>query len=232
MRGASAFAVVVVAGALALAGCTNGDPAPTETVTVIQTASPSPAETVTVTETVAPSVYVPLGDYAILLGEGATRDDAALAAAFVEFALDSSTVTEGLTFAPDGVQLGILQRIFATHTPSELRDRSTWLIGTEDDLYFERSGPFSAIEPIQQWIVGRDPAAEFPIATGAFEVAVGQHDGCPYAIEGVPAGMESARQVWLTPVGEGISCAYGWFAVDLFVIDDAVAAVTVELGSP
>ena len=63
-------------------------------------------------------------------------------------------------------------------------------------------------------------------------MAVGQHEGCPYAIEGVPAGMESARQVWLTSVGENVSCAAGWFAVDLVVVDDAVAAVTVELGSP
>ena len=232
MRGTSAFAVVVVVGALALAGCTNGTPAPAATVTVTQTASPGPAETVTVTETVAPRVYVPWGDYVILLGEGATRDDAVLAAAFVEFALDSSTVPEGLTFAADGVQLGILQSIFATHTPAELRDRSAWLVGSEDDLYFEATGPFSAIEPVREWVVGRDPAAEFPIATGAFEVAVGQHDGCPYAIEGVPSGMESARQVWLAPVGENVSCAAGWFAVDLFVLDDAVAAVTVELGSP
>lgn len=230
MKATSAFVTATVAGALVLAGCTNSPPAPAETVTVTATTTPSPAETVT--ETVVPSVYVPLGEYAILLGEGATRDDAALAAAFVDFALDSSTAPEGLTFAPEGVQLGILQRIFATHTPSELRDRSTWLIGTEDDIYFERSGPFSALEPIRQWIVGRDLGPEFPIATGAFEVAVGQHEGCPYAIEGVPAGMESARQVWLTPVGENVSCADGWFAVDLFVVDGAIVAVTVELGSP
>jgi len=229
MRGKGPYAMVV-ASVLALAGCANGTPAPTETVTVIQTASPSPVETVT--ETVTPSVYVPLGDYAILLGEGATADDAALASAFVEFALDSSKVPQGLTFAPAGVQLGILQRILATRTPAELRDRSAWRIGSEDDLYFEATGPFSAIEPIRQWIVGRDPSAEFPIATGVFEVAVGQHDGCPYEIEGVPAGMESARQVWLAPVGENVSCAAGWFAVDLFVVDNAVAAVTVELGSP
>lgn len=230
MKHGSALGVVVVVGALAFAGCTNVTPAPAETVTAIQTAWPSPAETVT--ETVAPSVSVPLGDYAILLGEGATGDDAALAGAFVEFALDSSTVPEGLTFAPAGVQLGILERIFVTRAPAELQDRSAWLVGTEDDFYFESSGPFSAIEPIREWVVARGPATELPIATGAFEVAVGQHDGCPYAIEGVPAGMESARQVWLAPVGENISCAYGWFAVDLFVIDDAVAAVTVELGSP
>lgn len=70
------------------------------------------------------------------------------------------------------------------------------------------------------------------MATGAFEVAVGRHGGCPYEIAGVPAGMESAWQVWLTPVGEYVSCADGWFAVDLFVVDGAVASVTVELGSP
>lgn len=227
MRDAGAFAVVV-AGVLALAGCVNETAAPTETVTVIQTASPRPA--VAVTETVAPSVYVPLGEFAILVGEGATRDDAALAAAFVEFALDSSTVPEGLTFAPGGVQLGILQRIFVTRAPSELRDPSAWQIGTEDDLYFERSGPFSAIEPVRQWVVGRD--AESSIATGAFEVAVGQHEGCSYPVEGLPAGMESARQVWLKPVGEYISCADGWFAVDLFVIDNAVVAVTIGIGAP
>lgn len=231
MKATSAFVTATVAGAFVLAGCTDNSPARAETVTVTATSSPSPAATVTATETVVPSVYVPLGEYAILLGDGATRDDAALAAAFVDFALDSTTTPEGLTFAPEGVQLGILQRIFATPTPGELRDRSAWLIGAEDVL-FERSGPFSAIEPIEQWIVGRDPGAEFPVATGAFEVAVGRHGGCPYEIAGVPAGMESARQVWLTPVGEYVSCADGWFAVDLFVVDGAVAAVTVELGSP
>lgn len=231
------FATLSVA--LVLAGCT-GDPAPNVTVTVTATATPAPAKPVTATaspapaetETVSPNVYVPLGDYAIVEGDGATRDDAALAAAFVDFALDPSTVPEGLTFAPEGVQLGILQRIFATRTPGELRERSAWDVGTEGDLYFESEGPFSAIEPLRQWVVDRDPEAEFPIATGVFEVAVGRHDGCPYPIDGVPPGMESARQVWLKPVGEDLSCAGRWFGVDLFVVDGAVVGVTIALGSP
>lgn len=217
---------------LVLAGCTSDPPVPAETVTVTVTATPSPVETVAVTQTAAPAVHVPVGEYAILLGDGATDDDAALAAAFVDFALEPSATPEGLTFDPDGVQLGILQRIFATRAPSELAASSAWVIGGEDDVLFERTGPFSAIEPVRQWVLARESETEFVVATGAFQVAVGQHEGCPYAIEGVPAGMESARQVWLTPVGENVSCADGWFAVDLFVVDGAVTAVTVELGSP
>ncbi len=49
-----------------------------------------------------------------MLGDGATQEDVALVAAFIEFALDPSTVPDGLTFASDGVQLGILDRVFAT----------------------------------------------------------------------------------------------------------------------
>ena len=232
MMGRGAVGLVVIACTLALTGCTNGARVPAETVTM--TAPPVPAETVTATvaETAEPSVYVPVGDYSILMGEGATRDDAALAAAFVEFALDPSTPPDGLTFATDGVQLGIMERVFVTRVPSELQSRSAWQIGSSDDLFFESEGPFSAIEPVRQWVVGQDPEADFPLATGVFEVAVGAHRGCPYEINGVPQGMESARQVWITSVGETVSCAAGWFAVDLFVLDGAVAAVTVELGSP
>jgi len=227
-----AVGLVVIAGALALTGCTNGTPVPAETVSV--TAPPIPVETVTAmaTETTAPSVYVPEGEYSILLGEGATRDDAALATAFVELALDPSTVPDGLRFAADGVQLGIMTTIYATRAPSELRSRSAWQVGSEEDLLFERVGPFSALDTVSGWVTGQDPEAEDQFVTGVFEVAVGPHWGCPYAIDGVPAGLESARQVWLKPSGEWVSCAGGWFAVDLFVLDGEVAAITVELGSP
>lgn len=239
-----AVASVVIAGSVALGGCSPGTPAPAETVTV--TVSPMPAPTVTATVTVEPpTVYVPYDGYTILLGEGATRDDAALVAAFVELALDPATVPDGLSFAEGGVQLGSMSTIYATRTPTELRSRSAWQVGTADTLLFERSGPFSAIEPVRQWVVGQDPAAQIPhryfaddpeaersYETGAFMVHVGPHRGCPYDIDGVPPGMESAHQVWLESVGELVSCASGWVAVDLFVLDGEVAAVTVELGSP
>ena len=237
-----AIGLAVVAGTLALTGCTNGTPAPAETVTVTVTvtAPPAPAETVTATatatatetETVEPSVYVPVGDYSILLGEGATRDDAALVAAFVEFALDPSSVPDGLRLAADGVQLGIMTTIYTTRSPAELRRRSAWQVGSEEDLLFERTGPFSALDAVSGWVTGQDPEAEGEVVTGVFEVAVGPHGGCPYGIGGVPAGLESARHVWLRSSGELVSCAGGWFAVDLFVLDDEVVAVTVELGSP
>ena len=227
----------VVAGAIVLAGCADTTPAPAETLTV--TASPSAAPTVTVTpspepvetETVRPSVYVPDGEFAIVLGEGATPEDAALAEAFVELALDPSAGPGGLPLAPDSVQLGILQRIFSTRTPAELRDPAAWLVG-DGALYFESEGPFSAIDIVRSWVLDRERVEDVPIATGVFEVAVGKHDGCPYTIEGVPEGMESARQVWLAPVGDELSCAARWFAVDLFVQDGTVAAVTLALGSP
>ncbi|MCB2174331.1 MAG: hypothetical protein KQH57_00845 [Actinomycetales bacterium] len=218
---------------LALAGCTGPTPPQTiETVTVTATPRPSPAPTAVETFTPPPNLYVPDGDYAIVLGDGATQEDAALVAAFIEFAIDPSTVPDGLTFAADGVQLGIMDRVFATRDPSELTSRSAWRIGTSDDLLFERTGPYSALEPVRSWVTQRDLDDEVPFVTGAFEVNVGTHHGCPYAIDGVPAGMGTARQVWLVSIGEYVSCAGGWFAIDLFVVDGAVAAVTVELGSP
>lgn len=229
-----------VAGAIALAGCADDVPAPGETVTVTASGPPAPTVTVTAspgpatveTETVSPSVYVPFGEHAIVLGEGATREDVALADAFISFALDPSAAPEGLTFAPAGVTLGILQNTHATRTPAELRERSAWLVGEGGDLYFESTGPFSAIDTIRAWVIERERVEDVPLATGVFEVAVGRHDGCPYKIDGVPEGLESARQVWLQPVGEELSCAGRWFAVDLFVTDGAVVGVTVALGSP
>lgn len=225
-------APALIAALLALAGCTNdtATPAAGETVTT----TPSPAATVTATETVtaSPRVYVPGGDFVLLMGEGATPADAALAHAFVDVALDPSTVPAGLRFDPDEVQLGILTTIYTTRTPGELRTRSAWQVGSKDDLLFERQGPFSALDPVSGWVTGHDPDADDPLVTGVFEVAVGPHWGCPYDIDGVPAGMERARQVWLKPSGEFVSCAGGWFAVDLFALDGEVAAVTVELGSP
>jgi len=226
--------------AIVVAGCTDSAPGPAETVTTTVTSTPSPAATVTVTvppepavtETVRPTVHVPVGEYAIVLSDGTTSDDAELAAAFVDFALDPTAAPEGLNFAPEGVQLGILQNVHATRAPGELRDRSAWLIGTEGDLYFESTGPFSAIDTVRDWIVDRDRVEDVPIATGVFEVAVGRHDGCPYKIDGVPEGMESARQVWLKPVGKELSCAGRWFAVDLFVEGGAIVGVNVALGSP
>ena len=44
--------------------------------------------------------------------------------------------------------------------------------------------------------------------------------------------MESARQLWLSPVSEDLVCAGPWFAVDLFVEDGVVFGVTLALGSP
>lgn len=239
MQRAGVLRVTTLAAALLVVGCT-GDPAPNATVTVTASAPSAPTVTVTAapepvpveTETVSPSVYVPAGEYAIVLGEGATSEDAALATAFVDFAVDPAAVPEGLTFAPKGVQLGILQRIFHTRSPGELRERSAWLVGTEGDLYFESVPPFSAIDTVREWVMARERVEDVPIATGVFEVAVGRHDGCPYKIDGVPEGMETARQVWLAPVGEEVGCAARWFAVDLFVTDGAVVGVTIALGSP
>lgn len=231
-RGTTTAAVTAIA-MLAVAGCTGRTPPPmAQTVTVTVTPKPSPAQTVAETFTPPPSLYVPDGDYAIVLGDGATPEDAALTAAFIEFALDPSTVPDGLRFAADGVQLGIMDRVFTTRDPSELTSRSAWRIGTSEDLLFERTGPYSALEPVRSWVTRRDLDDEVPLVTGAFQVNVGAHGGCPYPIDGVPAGLENARQVWLVSIGEYVSCAGGWFAVDLFVVDGAVAAVTVELGSP
>ena len=201
-------------------------------MTVTATPLPSPAETVVETVTSAPDIYVPQGDYALVLGDGATQEDVALVAAFIEFALDPSTVPDGLTFAPDGVQLGIMDRVFATRDPGELTSRSAWQIGTADDLFFERTGPYSALETVRRWVTQRSPAGEVPEITGTFRVSVGPHRGCPPVVDGVPATRAPARQVWLSSTGAYVSCAGGWFAVDLFVVDGAVSAVTVELGSP
>jgi len=78
-----------------------------------------------------------------------------------------SATPEGITLAPQGVQLGILQDVLSARTPAELREPSAWLVGGDECCYFEAVGPFSAIDPVRHWVLDRGAVEGVTLALGS-----------------------------------------------------------------
>lgn len=167
----------------------------------------------------------PLGTGSVMAVDTQLMDD------FMAFATDPSPATlQNLPISPDGLQLGLGERLLRDLPVGDAADPANWQLTAE--AFRGYTGPFSALQSIKQHVEGEpDPAAIG--VPGAITVSVGDHAHCASPPVPPPAGLEGQRRVSVQPAEDSISSCLAWFSVDLYVDEQGrISAVTLDLWEP
>lgn len=156
--------------------------------------------------TVPPGTIVPGGP-------AASERDRLMVAGLIEFAREVGP--PALTFAEEGVQLGLGEDLITRRAPSELNDPAQWVLATQE--FRSHVGPFSALTLLRE--------------SRSLDVSVGPHPHCASAPVPPPAGVAHLRRVSVHP--DAADGCLGWFTVDIYVdAEGIVHAVTLDLWAP
>lgn len=147
-------------------------------------------------------------------GVEVTEADRRLVETFTGFARNGGDPAD-LPIAPEGLQLGLADRIFLTRSASELADSAAW------DIVFE---PFRGrVAPFSAFALLADPRESL--------ILVGPHDHCAAPPWPPASGLEDLRHLSIQPIRT--SSCLEWFTVDFFVNEEGlVEAITLDLWEP
>lgn len=149
--------------------------------------------------------------------EGDVREeDRRLARVLLDFATDPTPQRHAEVPWADVVQLGLGADLHLELAASALADPDGWNIEVEDFRAY--AGPFSALTLLTQ--------------AGATTLVVGDYPRCASPPETPPATLADARRISLQPVLADDASCLQWWAVDLYVRDGEVVAVTMDLFEP
>lgn len=143
------------------------------------------------------------------------RDEETLDA-LVDFASDPSDETWSELQLADRVQLGLGDRLLERRSAASLRDSRTWELDNRGEPFRAGVGPFSALDVLED--------------EGALEYGEGSYMRCASPPSRPPAEVAGLRRLSIRP-RRWESCPQ-WFAVDVFVTEDEIAAVTLDLWEP
>lgn len=148
--------------------------------------------------------------------EGVTVEDERLIADLLRLADDPTQQNVAAMPFGDEVALGLGDQLHLSRDLDDLGDPQGWVIDVADFRAY--SGPFSALE------VARD--------AGTTVVSVGEYDRCVSPPAPAPEELATLRRVSVQPVlGPQDSCLR-WWSVDLYLEDERIVAVTLDLYEP
>lgn len=134
-------------------------------------------------------------------------------------------MAEAVPFSPEGVWLGLADRLLVRRSPEELADPQAWILDDEgfrgegEQGFRGYVGPFSALDLLSE--------AE------RVTVSIGPHRHCASPPVPPPEEMADLRRVSVQPRFEEAYSCLDWWTVDLFVTADGeIAAVTLDLWEP
>jgi hypothetical protein len=154
-----------------------------------------------------------------------TGDEMAMLEALVLFArTGDERYLARVPLSPDGVWLGLGDRLIVRRSQEELERPRAWRLDAE--VFRGFVGPFSVLTQLASWGPGSDRQH-----VRESSVTVGPHPHCASPSVPAPAEVEEMRRLSIQPVGE-LACL-AWWTVDLFVEPGGdVAAITLDRYEP
>ncbi|EYR64080.1 hypothetical protein N866_15885 [Actinotalea ferrariae CF5-4] len=238
MPGLDRRAATAIALAVMLSACAPEAPDPVASGATppgtSATPTPDVSPTTTPGSTPAPEPTAPeaSGPFSLAPADAdVTAADLALVERLITFSLDpDDDAVPALGLAPEGVRLGLADRLLAALPVASAADPAAWRIPEEE--FRAHSGPFSALDVLRHRTTGAEGSPAVPDGL-PLVVTVGEHPHCAAPPVAPPAEVAALRRVAVQPAEAAMSSCLDWFTVDLFVDDGGVVrAVTLDLWEP
>ncbi len=144
-----------------------------------------------------------------------TAKESSLVASLLEFARSGDPISAApISFAADGVLLGLGDDVLVARTPEELAEPSAWVLDV--DTFREHVGPFSALDQLGD--------------VNDVTVTAGPHPHCAAPPALMPPETVGLRQISIQPAN--VQSCLQWWTVDLFLDGREVKVVTMDLWDP
>lgn len=144
-----------------------------------------------------------------------------LAQALVRFARAPGPETMAGVRLTEEVSLGLGDELVARRSADDLVQAHAWVIEAGEAGFRERSGPFSALDPLAQ--------------ANRNVVSVGSYSSCnaPNRPAPPPAAVAELRRISIQPDPGGMVACMQWWSVDLYITPTGeIAAITLDFGAP